>query len=168
MEITLKTKVNDLLKAYPQLEEKLISLNPKYKKLKNPILRRTVAKIASLDQVAKIGGFDPIELVNILREEVGQAPIEGENSGKAEEEVDIPLWVTEEPKEIINATELLDNEKSPLSESSKILKSLKSGEVLLVKSDFFPAPLVDTFKKEGHEVFSRENNGEFFTYIRRK
>ena len=67
MKITPQTKIHDLLKTYPKLERFLMDLNPKYKKLKNPVLRRTVARIATLTQVAKIGGYDPIELVNMLR-----------------------------------------------------------------------------------------------------
>lgn len=53
MEINLQTKVAELLGAYPQLEEQLLKLSPTFAKLKNPILRRTVAKVTSLQQAAK-------------------------------------------------------------------------------------------------------------------
>ncbi len=169
MEITPKTKVNDLLNAYPQLEDFLMRLNPKYKKLKNPILRRTVAKIATLTQVAKIGGYDVLELVNLLRKEVGQPPL-GEEAAPAEEEVAAaPTWISDEPKVIVDANRLLDEEKNPLTEVSKTLKNLESGEIVLIESDFLPSPLIDTFKEQGHEVYARESgDGKFLTYIRKK
>jgi TusA-related sulfurtransferase len=168
MEITPKTKVNDLLNAYPELEAFLMRLNPKYKKLKNPILRRTVAKIATLTQVAKIGGYDVLELVNLLRKEVGQPPL-GEEAKPAEEEVaQAPTWISEEPKAIIDANKLLDEEKNPLAEVSKTLKSLQSGDIVLIESDFLPSPLIDTFKEQGHEVYAKEaEEGKFLTYIRK-
>jgi len=42
--ITPQIKVAELLETYPQLEEVLIDLSPTFKKLKNPVLRRTIAR----------------------------------------------------------------------------------------------------------------------------
>ena len=54
--ITPKTKVFQLIETYPQLEDVLIDYVPAFKKLKNPVLRKTVAKIATLQQAASVGG----------------------------------------------------------------------------------------------------------------
>ena len=70
--ITPKTKVFDLLEAYPQLEEVLIDFAPPFKKLRNPVLRRTVGKIATLQQAASVGQVPVEDLINRLRKEVGQ------------------------------------------------------------------------------------------------
>ncbi|MEO2194672.1 MAG: DUF1858 domain-containing protein [bacterium] len=43
LEITPSTKVAELLAAYPELEAVLIGMAPPFKKLKNPVLRRSVA-----------------------------------------------------------------------------------------------------------------------------
>jgi TusA-related sulfurtransferase len=166
-EITPKTKTNDLLNAYPQLEAFLMQLNPKYKKLKNPILRRTVAKIATLTQVAKIGGYETLDLVNRLREEVGQPPLNETDIEESREE-EAPSWIQREPKIIVDANKLLDDEKNPLAEVSRELKKLGGGEILLRESDFLPSPLIDTFKEQGYEVYARETNEKtFVTYIRK-
>ena len=45
--ISPKTKVLQLIETYPQLEDVLIEYAPAFKKLKNPVLRKTVAKIAN-------------------------------------------------------------------------------------------------------------------------
>ena len=37
--------------AYPELEEVLIGLAPPFKKLKNPLLRKSVAKIATIKHI---------------------------------------------------------------------------------------------------------------------
>ncbi|WP_297095775.1 DUF1858 domain-containing protein [uncultured Draconibacterium sp.] len=54
--ITPKTKIFDLLEAYPQLEDVLIRAAPPFKKLRNPVLRKTITKITTLSQAATIGG----------------------------------------------------------------------------------------------------------------
>ncbi len=48
--ITPKTKIYDLLEAYPELEDLLISMAPEFVKLKNPLLRKTIAKVANISQ----------------------------------------------------------------------------------------------------------------------
>jgi len=54
------------------LEDILIEIAPAFKKLKNPVLRETIAKIAKLQQAASIGGIQTEELINRLRKAVGQ------------------------------------------------------------------------------------------------
>ena len=68
-DINANTKVLELIEAYPHLEEVLISYVPAFKKLKNPILRNTVARIATLRQAAAIGNVKTEDLVNLLRKE---------------------------------------------------------------------------------------------------
>ena len=81
--ITPDTKVAALLADYPELEEVLIAIAPLFQKLRNPILRHSVAMVASLRQAAAIGKVDVEEVVNKLRAEVGQALISGGVSSDA-------------------------------------------------------------------------------------
>ena len=54
--ITPKTKIYDLFEGYPQLEDILIGSAPEFKKLKNPVLRKTITSITNIGQAAIIGG----------------------------------------------------------------------------------------------------------------
>jgi hypothetical protein len=58
MGINAKTKVDELLKQYPFLENFLITLSPKFKGLKNPIMRKTMGKVATLEMAASISGLN--------------------------------------------------------------------------------------------------------------
>ena len=171
MEITPQTNINALLEAYPQLENYLMGLNPKYKKLKNPILRRTVARIASLSQVAKIGGYDPVELTNLIRKELGQPPL-GENATETptdEGSETKPDWVTAAAAIVIDAGALLEAEKNPLAEVRKAMKKLEPGQTLRLDTDFLPAPLIDTFKEDGIPVWTEKlSDNEFHTWLLKK
>ena len=79
MEITRKSRILEVLKEFPQLEEQIIGMAPAFKNLRNPVLRRTVAQMATLEMVAKIGGLDVAGLVNALRRSVGQSEVSGRN-----------------------------------------------------------------------------------------
>jgi hypothetical protein len=69
MILSAKTKIDDLLKEYPFLLDFFISQSPMFKNLKNPIMRKTVGKVATLTQVAAIGKIDLDKLLmNIARE----------------------------------------------------------------------------------------------------
>ena len=65
--ITPKTRVGELLDTYPELEPVLMELSPAFKKLQNPVLRKTVAKVATLQQAASLGNIPVTEVINTLR-----------------------------------------------------------------------------------------------------
>jgi TusA-related sulfurtransferase len=61
---------------------------------------------------------------------------------------------------------MLDKELNPLVELHKAIKSLQKGDIVLIKSDFRPEPLIEEYIKKGYEVYSEEiNKDEFETYI---
>ena len=165
--IELDTTISDLLNDYEGMKEILISINPKFKKLNNPILRRTLAKIATVKQAAIIGGMEPIELLNKLRVAVGQE-IEGsvESIEKIVEEKE-PNWINLPVDKELNANEILDANKNPLAEVRKALKELNSN-ILKINSDFCPEPLIDELRKNGYNIYCKEQkSGNFVTYVKK-
>ncbi|MGE5173235.1 MAG: DUF1858 domain-containing protein, partial [Betaproteobacteria bacterium] len=70
MELSPRTKVNDLLNLYPFLKDFLVNLNPEFKMLDNPFMRKTVGRIASLGKVAMIGGMDVKKLIDRIAAEI--------------------------------------------------------------------------------------------------
>jgi uncharacterized protein len=64
------TKIHSLLTDFPFLTEKLIQLNSKYKLLKNPLVRNTMGRRATLKEVAKIGGLSLDELISFINESI--------------------------------------------------------------------------------------------------
>ncbi|HXX58155.1 MAG TPA: DUF438 domain-containing protein, partial [Thermodesulfovibrionales bacterium] len=65
MELSAKTKIDDLLRDYPFLLDFFIKRSPKFKMLESTVMRKTVGKVAPLSHVAHIGG---IELGTLLSE----------------------------------------------------------------------------------------------------
>ncbi len=161
-EITLETTIADLLNNYKGMKDTLISINPKFKKLNNPVLRRTLAKLATVKQAAIIGGMDSVELLNKLRVSVGQEPLNLENN-KISIDGKTPDWTKKLPKASINANELLDKGENPLAVAHKILKDLDDNEIVEIVSDFRPEPLIAEFIEKGYRVYTKELSKDNFS-----
>jgi hypothetical protein len=148
------------------MKDTLISINPKFKKLNNPILRRTLAKLATVKQAAIIGGMEPAELLNKLRVSVGQEPLNMQNYNIKTQKA--PKWIDDKPLKILDANELLDKGENPLAKLNSILKSANNQDIVIVKSDFRPQPLIDEFEKKGFEVYCLEKSPqEYLTYFKK-
>jgi hypothetical protein len=166
--ISPKTKVGEVLDAYPQLEAVLLELSPSFAKLKNPILRKTVARVASLQQAAVVGGLKVDELVNRLRKEVGQGTLNesaGEGSYISQSK---PEWFSETSiKQKFDATPVINSGGSPMAEILKIAQNLNPGEILELKTPFVPAPIIDLLTGKGFKTFSTEKGDVVLTYVGR-
>jgi len=164
--ISPKTKVGELLDAYPQLESVLLDLSPAFAKLKNPILRKTVARIATLQQAAVVGGLKTDELVNRLRKEAGQNELAGETTGDIYILSSLPDWFDASNITIrFDATPVINSGGSPLQEILSKAKNLQSGEILEVTTPFVPAPVIDMLRERGFRVFSMQIENGVVTYI---
>jgi hypothetical protein len=163
--ITPKTKVLELIETYPELEDILIEIAPAFKKLKNPVLRKTVAKIATLQQAASIGGIKTEELINRLRKEVGQENITSD-AGVQYNYVK-PIWFSEEKiAKRFNASEMLAAGEHPVNQVIADLNHLEDGKIYLLIAPFLTAPLIDkaTSLSLKHWV-DKQGDEEFFIYF---
>jgi DNA-binding protein Fis len=154
--ITPETKISALLDHYPQLEEVLIEMAPAFKKLRNPILRKTVARVATLRQVAEIGDVPLGTLINKLRSIVGQT-IDYEVGAETIDSSAQPDWF--DPSKIVkslDARSMIESGQPPVSQVLKELKGLKSGEIYELIMPFVPAPLLDMAKKRGFKIWSKQ------------
>jgi hypothetical protein len=168
LQITPQTIVADLLNAYPELEDKLIEIASVFKKLKNPVLRKTIAKVTSLKQAAVIGNVALPTLINELRKTVGQETLITDNEKNNANTVK-PGWVKEEKiKLTYDAREDLENGVHPVSKVVKDIETLTDNELYLLITPFIPLPLIDIVNKKGfaaHSEKSEEN--KFSTFIKR-
>lgn len=164
------TKVAALLGSYPELEDVLIGIAPPFKKLRNPVLRRSVAKVATLRQAAAVARMSAVELVNRLRAEVGQPPIGEADSNAATAYLGSrPEWFdTANVVESIEEQSLPDDGPMPLVTLLKRANELKGSEIIELRSNFLPAPGIDAMSKKGFLVWTKEAEpGKFRTYFRK-
>jgi DUF438 domain-containing protein len=74
MKLERNTKVLQLLDEYPQLLDVLGGISPEFKKLKNPLLRKTIGRFATLEHAAEMSKIPFEELVRKIMEAMIHAP----------------------------------------------------------------------------------------------
>ncbi len=164
-EITAGTKVAALLSEHPELEDLLISMSPAFVKLRNPVLRRSVARVATLTQAAAVGKLEVADLVNELRVAAGQAPL----ADMAVEDVEYfgpqPDWF--DPGSVVNLLheEDIDPDVMPINPLLRAARDLGPGEVVELVTDHLPAPGIDILRRKGYAVWSVDRDGSIHTFV---
>jgi hypothetical protein len=164
--ISPKTKVGELLDHFPELEKVLIEMSPSFEKLRNPVLRKTIARVATLQQIAAVGNLKVEDIVSRLRLSTGQT-----EEGEANEDAgylssDVPEWFSES-KIIRNfdASQVINSGGSPMNDILSHTNSLRSGEIYELHTPFIPAPIIDILKSKGFYVYCINRDGSTISYF---
>jgi len=157
------------LDAYPELENVLFELSPAFSKLKNPILRKTVARIATLQQAAVVGKLRVEDLINRLRKEVGQKNLTLGNKSTEDTFEDAPSWFDDTRITIrYDATPVINSGNSPMAEILTQASLLSQGQIFELITPFIPAPIIDKLEERGFETYSLQKTSVVINYICKK
>jgi len=156
IDINPSTKVDELLNTYPELEDKLISMAPPFKKLKNPFLRKSIGKVATIKHIASVAGIPLNELINKIRTAIGQEPTtdsyDDENYFQEQ-----PDWFSNDKISLsINEEKLENKNQMTLVTILQDSKGVKKGEIIELITTFLPAPGIDILKSKGYSVWSKK------------
>ncbi len=157
-DITPETKIGTMLEKVPELEEVLIKMAPSFSKLRNPVLRKTVAKVATLRQIAQVGGVPLSDLINTLREATGlEGETRDEETKHAADSSEAPEWFSSDSVvRSFDARPVLDAGGQPVKQVMNQLTELKEGEIFELITPFLPAPIIDMAGKKGYAAWSTE------------
>jgi hypothetical protein len=166
--ITPDITIADLLNEYPQLEDVFIEIAPVFSKLKNPILRKTIAKVTTLKQASVVGNVHIGGMIHKLRTSIGQNASILKNIQQNENE-NAPSWIENfSVKFEYDATIDLNNGIHPIAKVTKEVETLANKEVYILITPFIPAPLIDLLRNKGFSTHTSEkSDGIFSTYIAR-
>ncbi len=164
-----ETKVGALLEAYPEVQGILIEMAPAFAKLRNPVVRRTVAKVATLEHAASIGGVSLREMIRRIREFVGQNGAELAVAQAAQEECGEEAWLANaHVVEEVNADLMLERGIHPIGKIRETMGALRPGEAVVLHSSFRPQPLIETLRRAGAAVHCIAQGSAYSTYFGRK
>lgn len=170
MQITPDTKVAELLNEFPQLEDILKQYSPAFAALKNPVLRKTVAKVTSLQQAAKVGGVNIVEMVDALRKEAGQPPL-GDSFCPESDELRIPISEKAPQKNIthrLDVRPIIEAGEHPKERVLSLAGELQNGDCMELISSFPPTPLIDLLLKKGYKItMLTPKDGKVSTFVER-
>ncbi|GAB4339161.1 MAG: hypothetical protein Kow0037_23860 [Calditrichia bacterium] len=167
--ISPEMKVSEFLEAYPELESVLIEITPAFEKLKNPLLRRTIARVTKLKQAAEIAGIPVAEIVNKLRKAAGQDEWrETGSEAAAATSPESAEWREMQVFRTLDARPMLEAGEHPVQQVMREIEELPEGQRYELITPFLPTPLLDMAKSKGFKTASEEPAaGEFHNYIYR-
>lgn len=153
--INANTKIATLLKESPDALEAIISISPKFNKLRNPLLRKLMAARTSINMASKVGGCTVNDFLKKLEPlgftiEKNIIADDGTNQKQVPEFVQ-KISVTDIVTLDIRA--VIESGKDPLNLILKAVKQLQLGQVIKLINSFEPVPLVLLLEKQGFESY---------------
>ncbi len=178
--ITNKTTVYEAVKKYPELKDTLISISAGYKKLNNPVVFNTAAKITTMESAAKIGGIYVHELLIQLNRAIGREKeyldyfgkeipkmqrefLRKNAAGKKKPGGEKPAWL-DRAKEF----DIIDARKTdePFSIIMKKAANTDKGSGFVLIQEFEPAPVMENLSRRGFEHYAEKiAKNEFWVYF---
>ena len=165
--INSNTKIATLLK-HPDALEVIISISPRFNKLRNPILRKLMAARTSIGMASKVGGCS----VNDFFIKLAPLGFIVENEVTIDEEIkpiikpDFVKNCTTQNTIILDVRSEIESGKDPLSLIMKAVKPLQQGQVLKLINSFEPIPLIALLAKQGFQSYAETiNDNQVDTYF---
>lgn len=170
IKINANTKIAAILKENSNALEAIVSIDPKFEKLRIPLLRKVLASRTSIAMASKMAGCQVQDFFNKLQP-LG-FEIDAETLAIVEEKRELPDFVTSLAKEQIidfDVREVLASGKDPLTLIMDKIKTVKAGQALKIINTFEPVPLIIMLEKKGYEVFADVINTDLVeTYFYKK
>jgi len=155
--ITAKTKVKTAIENYPEVKEHLINISPKFKKLNNPMVFKTVARWATINDISRIGHIPICELLHKLNKIIGtEEELLKSFPECIKDKIDIEeengSWMDDIDR--FSTLDVRNRDDFFMPEILKMLSGMRDKEGLKIINSFDPIPLKKMVK---------ERNGKYFT-----
>lgn len=155
MTINANTKIAALLKYHPDALDAIVSISPRFEKLRNPILRKMMAGRASIAMASKISGCGMEVFFEKLRP-LG-FDIDALTSPLVEEKKELPEFIKSLKKDQLAELDVrpfIASGNDPLNIITEKVKTMKAGQVLKIINIFEPVPLIKLLEKQGFESYA--------------
>lgn len=168
--INANTRIAALLKRHPDALEAIISISPRFNKLRNPLLRKLMASRTSIAMASKIGGcstndfFDKLQPLGFdIDRSISEETIEKNTVPEFMKNANFGKML------VLDVRPVLNSGKDPLQLILKHIKMLEVGQILMLTNSFEPTPLIQLLSKQGFESYV-EMTGENLiqTYFHKK
>ena len=151
-------KISEVLRRHPELLEVLVGVNPAFRQLRNPVLRRVQSRLVSVEQAGEIAGLAPGTLVAALNRAIGVevgAPVPADTG--AARRSDAPAWVASAPVDAeVDAGNLQEAGEEPFAAIMAAARRVAAGHALRLWNPFEPTPLYEVLGARGFEHWARQ------------
>jgi uncharacterized protein (DUF2249 family) len=152
MTIDVNTKIATLIRENPAALESIVSISPKFSKLRNPILRKMIGGRTSIAMAAKIGGCTVDNFFEKLRPlgfEIDHTKVAANNDLHNKPLPDFLQKLNPGNIVSLDVRAVIESGRDPLNLIMQAVKQLKNGFVLKIINSFEPTPLILLLGKQG-------------------
>ncbi len=162
MVIRAHDRLSEVLARDSRMVEIITTAAPTLRGLRNPITRRVMGRLATMEQVARIAGLEPDLLLHRINRAMGEpltiedrhAESPQDTAGERETPApDMPAFLANLPAERISDLDVREDLRQGREPFSRIMSAraqLRSGGVLRLRATFEPAPLYVVMGKQGY------------------
>lgn len=158
--IRLDDRISTVLARDERLLDVLVAASPALAKLRNPILRKTMSKLATVEQAARVAGLDATDLLARLNSALEGKPYEP-TSGAARKAPSAaeapPSAILDTPEDRIVDLDVREDLRAGREPFGRILEAthrVQAGEVLRLRAIFEPVPLYAVLGRQGFAHFT--------------
>lgn len=167
MKINSATKISQLINSNKQSIDAIASINPHFKKLQNPILRKVLAPRVTIKDAARIGKCDVSDFFKVLGKlgfEIEQE-LDSTNINQLYENEAVLDAITAGRMVSLDVRPLLEKNKDPFNTIMKQLKAVPEHHVLQIINSFEPTPLIRILEKKGYFCHVESTADQVKTYF---
>jgi uncharacterized protein (DUF2249 family) len=167
MKINAQTKISRIIKHNKDAIDVIAAINPLFKKLKNPILRKVLAPRVTIEDAARIGKsttekfFEALSAIGFVIEEQSQAKIDA----IIEENSTLKEVINSGNVKTLDVRPVLEKGTDPYNHIMEELKTLPDGYALELVNSFEPTPIIKILNKKGYASIIRTDDGVVKTYL---
>lgn len=161
-------KISEVIGLYPELIDELAAINPAFRRLRNPIMRRVQSRLVTVAQAAEIAGMKPDALVQALNHAagvVGSTPPDWRPpfaAGVSE----TPPWVGTTPVSLtVDVRPLQQEGLEPFSVIMAAARKVRVGEGFRLINTFEPVPLYDVLGRRGFVHWAEQRGPEYWEIL---
>jgi hypothetical protein len=156
MRFTAETVVADAIAADPSVIDRLAALHPAFEKLRNPLLRKVMARLVTLREAAKVAGVAVETVVAAANGAPPEPAVASPPPAAAEDEA--PLWVNNadlHERVALDVRPILAEGGEPLGPIMRVAATVPPGGLLILDAPFDPAPLRRVRGNKGFDSYRR-------------
>lgn len=183
MKINRNTKISELIDYNIKSIDAIATINKKFKKLKNPVLRKILAKRVSISEASKIGGSTVDKFFEVLSplgftietDIKGTVPTKENNNNKEIKNNKIKISEMNiqdlDPKKIteLDVRDEIVAGNDPFVLIMDELKKMPEGNTLKLTNIFEPIPLINKLNKKGYKTYAdHSQDGVVITYFKKE
>ncbi|MEN8119134.1 MAG: DUF2249 domain-containing protein [Bacteroidota bacterium] len=174
MLISANTKISTLITANPKAIDAIAEINPNFRKLKNPVLRRALAPRVTIKIAAKIGGvdvqefFDKLEQLGFEVDNHGLSDTANHSNDKINKKMEKMFDLKNNKITVLDVRDDLAKGVDPFKEIMATIKTFTEGEVLKIVNTFEPVPIINVLKQKGFiSKVEHISEKEIHTYLKK-